>query len=131
MVQKTNRPPRRTPQEKKRLSYAKDRRNAYGQNDKASRRGVQRRKSALHRAGRHSADQVLRGALGPVDADRADRVGQNVLALHRKAFAKAPDTPLGEFVESRLRRRVALGVDDEVTALTRIARVRGRQGLAA
>lgn len=31
---------RRSPQEKKRLSYAKDRRNDYGENDKSSRKNV-------------------------------------------------------------------------------------------
>ncbi|ACU38767.1 hypothetical protein KCV87_30710 [Actinosynnema pretiosum subsp. pretiosum] len=131
MDRKTSRPPRRTPQEKKRLSYAKDGRNTYGQHDKASRRGVRRRKATAHRAHRHSADRVLRGALGAVDPERADLVGQDVQSLRRKPFAKAPDTPLGEFVEARLRRRVALGVDAEATALTRIAHVRGRRGLAA
>lgn len=33
---------RRDPQEKKALSYAKDRRNDYGENDKGSRKGIRR-----------------------------------------------------------------------------------------
>ncbi len=33
---------RRTPQEKKALSYVKDRRNDYGENDKSSRKNIRR-----------------------------------------------------------------------------------------
>lgn len=35
---------RRSPQEKKALSYARDRRNVYGENDKSSRKNIRRNK---------------------------------------------------------------------------------------
>ena len=40
---------RSSPQEKKRLSYAKDRRNDYGENDKSSRKNIRRNKRACQR----------------------------------------------------------------------------------
>jgi hypothetical protein len=38
---------RRSPQEKKRLSYLKDGRNVYGENDKASRKNLPKKKKLL------------------------------------------------------------------------------------
>src|SRR2546430_9015821 len=55
---------RRDPQEKKALSYAKDRRNAYGENDKSSRRNIRRNKRVPNRADRHREYQVLSAATG-------------------------------------------------------------------
>ena len=43
---------RRGPQEKKRLSYEKDRRNEYGENTAASRKGIGIRKRSVNRANR-------------------------------------------------------------------------------
>ena len=40
---------RRSPQEKKTLSYAKDRRNDYGENDKSSRKSIRRNKRVPNR----------------------------------------------------------------------------------
>ncbi len=58
---------RKTPQEKKKYSYAKDRRNAYGENDKSSRKNIPRRKKAPHRANRRRAGQILETITGAVD----------------------------------------------------------------
>ncbi|WP_194828528.1 hypothetical protein [Nocardia sp. XZ_19_231] len=43
---------RRSPQEKKSLSYAKDRRNGYGENDKSSRKNIPRNKRIRNRVDR-------------------------------------------------------------------------------
>lgn len=49
----------KSPQEKKRLSLKKDRRNTYGENDKASRKNIPRSKAKSHRAVRHTAKDDL------------------------------------------------------------------------
>ncbi|MFE2009824.1 hypothetical protein [Streptomyces sp. NPDC059491] len=46
---------RRTPQEKKRLSYLKDHRNNYGENDKSSRKSIRRNKRFPNSANRRHA----------------------------------------------------------------------------
>ncbi len=97
---------RRTPQEEKRLSYAKDCRNAYGENDKSSRRNIPRGRQRAHRANRRRADRALRAAVGPVDEVVADRAEQVVRSTRPAVFRKSPDVPLGEVVEHRLRQRV-------------------------
>lgn len=49
----------KTPQEKKSLSYQKDRRNTYGENSKASRKDIPLSKALAIRAERHSQDHML------------------------------------------------------------------------
>jgi hypothetical protein len=55
---------RRSPPEKKALSYAEDRRNDYGENDKSSRKNIRRNKRTPNRADRHRDHQVLSQAVG-------------------------------------------------------------------
>ena len=117
---------RRTPQEKKRLSYAKDRRNDYGENDKSSRKNIPRNRKMAHRANRHRAGQDLRLAAGQVDEELAARAEHTMLSRRQKVFRKWRDAPLGEIVEYQLRRRVRLGIDDEARAEARIERIRSR-----
>jgi hypothetical protein len=86
---------RKTPQDKKRLSYAKDCRNTYGENDKSARRSIPRAKARQHRANRRVAHQVLTHA------------GEDELGLirPRTRWRKSPDTPLGQVVATRLEAR--------------------------
>ncbi|MGW4110246.1 hypothetical protein ACWEFJ_05165 [Actinosynnema sp. NPDC004786] len=114
---------RRSPQEKKRLSYAKDRRNTYGENDKGSRRGIPLNRRLDLRADRRRAEQALRGALGPADEAAADRAEQAARDRRPARFRKTPDTPLGEVVARRLRRRVRLGMDVGGGTAARLARL--------
>jgi len=81
-----------TPQEKKRLSLLKDRRNCFGQNDKASRKGIRFRKRWLNRCYRKSEHQALRSA-------DIDAMEQDLLAIKRKQWRKMPDTPLGRVIQ--------------------------------
>jgi len=60
---------RRAPQEKKHLSYSRDRRNSGGENDKSSRRSIARGKRLQHRASRRRESTLLTAALGSVDED--------------------------------------------------------------
>ncbi|WP_231500098.1 hypothetical protein [Saccharothrix sp. NRRL B-16314] len=123
---------RKTPQEKKRLSYAKDCRNAYGENDKSSRKNIPRSRQRAHRADRRRADQALRAAVGPADEVRADGAEQAVRTLRPAWFRKCPDAPLGEVVESRLRRRAACGMGQEARSEARLGRLhRHRRPLRA
>lgn len=114
---------RRSPQEKKRLSYAKDRRNTYGENDKGSRRSIPLNRQLDHRADRRRADQALRAAVGAADEVAADRAEQAARDRRPARFHKAPDTPLGEVVARRLRRRVRLGMDEGGGTAARLARL--------
>lgn len=96
-----DRPPSsRSPQQKKALSYANDRRNAYGENAKASRKAIPARKAREHREERRavnrSLDQITRA-----DEETADRLESD--ARHDIArtggWTKKPDIPLKDWVE--------------------------------
>ncbi|MFD3707083.1 hypothetical protein ACFWUP_28435 [Nocardia sp. NPDC058658] len=99
---------RRSPQEKKSLSYAKDRRNGYGENDKSSRKNIARNKRILNRVDRHR-DSVFVGATGPVDLEAAENCEVDLLSRRSKwqtaGWRKWPDAPLREMVAYKLRRR--------------------------
>ncbi|MFE9745294.1 hypothetical protein ACFYOT_10350 [Saccharothrix saharensis] len=114
---------RRSPQEKKRLSYAKDRRNTYGENDKSSRRNITLNRQLAHRADRHHADQALRGALGRPDEASADHAEQAARDRRPGRFRKHADVPLGEIVAARLQQRVRAGMDEPERTEARLARV--------
>jgi hypothetical protein len=119
---------RPSPPEKKALSYARDRRNDYGENDKSSRKNIRRNKRNPNRADRHREHQVLAIATGirivPEVVEHAEmKLLARKLARRRRKY---PDAPLGDFVEGRLRRRVRLGMDDPATAEARIERIRQR-----
>jgi hypothetical protein len=106
----------RTPQEKKRSSYAHDRRNTYGESSKASRKAIPAFKAATNRAMRHGSAQVLtklatvpEAACVRVEAKLADTTWEG---LHPKK-RKSPDQPLGEVLAKKIDRRVA-AVGDKV-----------------
>jgi hypothetical protein len=94
----------RSPREDKALSYAKDRRYAYGNNSKAARKAVPRRKRWVNRANRHAEQQVLSEARGTVDAIRAADVEQRLRGRQPKRWRKWPDMPLGIVLERRRQR---------------------------
>jgi hypothetical protein len=123
---------RRSPQEKKALSYAKDRRNEYGENDKSSRKNIRKNKRTPNRADRHREHQVLATAIGvAIDADVVEQAETKLLTKKSmwltKRWRKWRDAPLGAIVENRLRRRTTLGMDDPAATEERIDRVRRRR----
>ena len=69
----------RSPGEKKALSYAKDRRNCYRANDKASRKAIPLRKAKSHRADRRKAA----GALAACCLQPASNVAETASASMR------------------------------------------------
>jgi hypothetical protein len=99
---------RRSPQEKKLLSYAKDRRNDYGENDKSSRKNIPRNKKYPHRANRRRASLVLEAAKGAIDEVVEAAAEERLLTRRPKSWKKWRDAPLGEIVQYTLRRRTHL-----------------------
>jgi hypothetical protein len=86
-----------TPQEKKALSYAKDRRNTYGQNDKAARKAIPLNKALCHRAARR------------MDRVAVEQGVEDVPPAPPKApWKKSADTPLGAVVQGKLAVRAVL-----------------------
>lgn len=88
----------RTPQEKKRLSLKKDRRNAYGENDKASRKIIPRQRKASDRKYRQRLKDDLRKApveFGVVESARA-------VKGRKSSSRKVPDVPLSERIAHKL-----------------------------
>ena len=96
----------KTPQEKKRLSLEKDRRNNFGENAKSSRKNIPRAKARGHRSNRRKQNQDL------ADVDRQDESGLDLVEssarrdIHRVGgWTKHPDRPLGEHIQAKVRAR--------------------------
>ncbi|MEV6906791.1 tyrosine-type recombinase/integrase [Amycolatopsis sp. NPDC051071] len=94
---------RKSPQEKKRLSYAKDRRNRYGENDKSSRKNIPRHKRRVNRLNRHRDQQVLNGARGSVDIDGVASAEESLLKVRPQRWQKWPGATLGALVGWKLK----------------------------
>jgi hypothetical protein len=121
---------RRDPQEKKALSYERDRRNTYGEHDKSSRKNIRRNKRIPNRADRHRERQVLAMAAGPAAPEIAESAEAKLLAKKSmwltKRWRKSTDAPLALVVEHKLRRRVRLGMTGHALAEARIERIHRR-----
>lgn len=104
-------PDRKTPQEKKRLSLKRDRRNVYGENDKASRKAIPRRKRLGQKQLRRGINQALSPLGGKAIEDHLDQVASEVNAVQaakkHKLFKKSPDQPLGIVLERQRQWREA------------------------
>ncbi|MFI6307700.1 tyrosine-type recombinase/integrase [Amycolatopsis thailandensis] len=93
---------RKSPQEKKRLSYAKDRRERHGENDKSSRKNIPRHKRRVNRAKRHREQQVLNGARGSVDVESAATAEESLLKTRPERWQKSAGATLGTLVQHKL-----------------------------
>jgi hypothetical protein len=100
----------KTPQQKKAESYAKDRRNTYGENAKSSRKNIARKKRRQNRAERRLASQAFAGERREVDAEWMDAIEARVERKRRLWWPKAPDEPLGVVVRAKLARRKVLAL---------------------
>lgn len=96
----------KTPQEKKALSYAKDRRNRYRANDKASRKAIPMRKAMVNKAYRLKANAVLNQAENLLDAEQVAELGDEVRSVGKSDWKKWPDAPLGEVVPKKIQNRI-------------------------
>ena len=95
----------KTPQEKKQLSYAKDRRNTYGENSKASRKSIPLSKALDIRAERHAQDRALAAVRSATSPDELVEVEIQVKDTKPRQWKKSPDQPLGDVLERRNQRR--------------------------
>jgi hypothetical protein len=101
---------RRTPQEKKLLSYEKDCRNTYGERGSHSRHAITLRKAINRRTDRHRANQVLQN----VESDLVGSLEQAELKIKvvvKRSWRKYADSPLGEVVKRKLERREKMGMN--------------------
>jgi len=97
------RPPvRRPPSEKKALSYAKDRRNSYGENDKAARKAIPRRKAIENRGARRKVAAALH-TLDSADERRADLIESDARNDIQRVggWTKGADEPLGRVLANK------------------------------
>ena len=89
----------KNPEEKKRLSLARDRRNRYGENSKSSRKSIRRGKQRRHMDERRTVGEVLGQLKGNVQEDDATevelRAKTRIADSRGRGFRKRPDTPLG------------------------------------
>jgi hypothetical protein len=116
---------RRSPQEKKSLSYSRDRRNDC-EYPKRSRRNIPRFKRRRHRAARRGQHQLLASTLATVDQDTQALVGERVMtpAPGKDFWArKWPDTQLGLQLARKLKRRADKDISAAQTEQARIAKV--------
>ena len=90
-----------TPQEKKRLSYAKDRRNAYGENSKSSRKSIPLSKALDIRSERHTQEALLAKAARVATEEEMDAVENSVRSTKPRQWKKLPDQPLGEILDRK------------------------------
>lgn len=99
----------KSPQDKKELSYSRDRRNCFGENDKGSRKSIRKNKRSSEHALR-SKVQRLR-SLGGFDFDvdlamNAENEFLNSSKLTRlRGFRKLPDQSLKEHILLQVRKR--------------------------
>lgn len=95
----------KTPQEKKRLSYAKECRNTFGENSKASRKSIPLTKARTNRAERHAQDRLLSLAVAARTEEEMIAVETQVKCTEPRKWRKDPDTPLGEYLARKTRRK--------------------------
>jgi len=98
----------KTPQEKKVLSYSKDRRNCYGESDKGSRKSIKRNKTFPTRAFRKNINDILQGAIGAIDLEKAEVIDVKAKEIKRRKWKKHPDRQLGKIIEERLEEKDVL-----------------------
>jgi hypothetical protein len=95
----------KTPQEKKALSYAKDCRNTYMENDKSSRKNIPLRKAGVNRVYRKKINQILQQISSDIDLEKADLLENKARSIKREDWKKCADEPLGKVVERQLENR--------------------------
>jgi hypothetical protein len=104
----------KNPEEKKRLSLKRDRRNVFGENSKASRKNIARGKQRRLMAERRQIAQVLGKLTGQIDDDVASdaelQVKLTVTHSKNRGFEKMPDKPLDEVIQRKMKRRREKGI---------------------
>ena len=97
---------KKSPQQKKAESLKKDRRNAYGENSKSSRKNIPRAKARDHREARRTVRQSLTKARGAKGERAVDDAQTEATTKRHPRFTKKPDRPLGEHLAAKRARRL-------------------------
>lgn len=100
---------RKSPQQKKALSYERDRRDTYGENNKSSRKNIPLSKALSIRSERHEKNNALRGALTAESDDQLVAVEVAVHTSEPRQWKKHPGATLGEVVAKKTKRRESNG----------------------
>lgn len=95
----------KTPQEKKRLSLTRDRRNVYGESNKGSRTAIARNKATQIRSERRSQNRQLLSAALTVGEDDLAALENAVRGTSPRPWRKVADAPLGKVLEWKMQRR--------------------------
>jgi hypothetical protein len=97
------------PQDKKRLSLLKDRRNSYGENSKSSRKNIplsKQRSSQNQRSQRNKLNALI---TNQIDEDFSSEIESTMINAYRhkrlKGFKKVPDIRLNDHIKRKLERR--------------------------
>jgi hypothetical protein len=101
--------PHRTPQEKKSLSYVKDRRSVYDGSDKAARKAIPRRKAGENRKSRRKANQSVK-AVEKSDEETGATIESSLRHDVERVggWVKNPGVSLRTFMEFQARWRSGL-----------------------
>ena len=99
---------KKTPQEKKRLSYKKDRRNCYGESPHGARKSIPIRKKLRNRANRKYQEQQLTITGLKLDDDLAEQIETRLYQKAPKVWNKVADAPLKKAVKRKQQRRQKL-----------------------
>ncbi|KAG1682839.1 Centromere protein V [Nymphon striatum] len=100
----------KNPQEKKRLSYSKDRRNSYGESDKGSRKSIPKNKQLRSKAERSKESKLKQISSHGLDDDLLLEVENEVKSTTKlkrlQGFKKCPDQPLEKHIKQQKRKNV-------------------------
>lgn len=95
----------RSPQEKKELTYRKDRRNVYGESPYGARKSIPLRKAQANRENRRAQEQCLPSLPLAIDEEMGDEIVSKIEAQPPVVWKKMPDAPLGEVLKRKMDRR--------------------------
>ena len=95
----------RTPQEKKALALARDRRNGYGERGANSRFAIARHKAKDLRRERRRENAPLTSLVGSRSEDELAAAQLGVIANPPRRWKKSPDVPLRENIRAKIERR--------------------------
>ncbi|MBI5403958.1 MAG: hypothetical protein HY959_11205 [Ignavibacteriae bacterium] len=90
---------KKTPQEKKEISYKKDRKNDYGENNKSSRKSIKYRKTWVNQTFRRGINQILTDTIKTEDG--SEEANEKVNSVKRKPWKKQTDIPLGIYLKRK------------------------------
>lgn len=91
---------RRTPQDKKRLSYDRDGRSDYGENDKASRKAIPFRKRWVNKTYRKAVKQTIIKNITLLH-DQPELLDAEIKEVKRKPWKKSADKRLGDYLRDK------------------------------